>query len=134
VEIEYNTKEVANLFKKLPEDMQERVVRNALTASGRKFAKSANAAAPFDPRPDGTNIRGSVKVYWDRKNKELSVGIKSRGKGAAYYAHMIEYGTVKMSPRPFFGPTYLSEVSLMTALIVTNVVKGISKQIKRYVK
>lgn len=129
--IDYNTKALVEVFKELPRDIQEKVVRNALTAAARKFAKSAAAAAPYDEVTKdnkGRHIRDSIKVSWDRKAKEISVGVKKKD---AFYASKVEYGTVHNAPKPFFRSTYAAEIGNMTMLIIDNMSKGMQKQLKK---
>jgi HK97 gp10 family phage protein len=48
-------------------------------------------------------LKKSIRVVrlWDSKARNIRIYAGNRDKGGAYYAHMVEYGTVKMRAKPF---------------------------------
>lgn len=59
-----------------------------------------------------------VRLHGDPK-QNVRVYAGNRKKGGPYYSHMVEYGTVKMSAKPFLRPG-LSAVKGMVKGIVQN--------------
>jgi len=73
---------------------------------GRKSKK------PWEPMSKG-ELRKSIRVtrlHGDPK-QNIRVYAGSRDKGGAFYAQMIEYGTSKLSARPFLRPALNSSKS-----------------------
>jgi len=66
---------------------------------GRKSKK------PWEPMSTG-KLRDTIRVVRLRGDPKLNIRVYagSREKGGAFYAHMVEYGTVKMKARPFMRP------------------------------
>ena len=77
----------------------------AWAAAARAFRKRIKAVAPVSStRRTGIHLRDRVRVF---KRKWNHYGVRISGSASiigvwAPHAHLLEYGTVKMSPRPFF--------------------------------
>lgn len=58
---------------------------------------------------DSGALRDSIRVTRLKGDPKLNIRVyagnrKQRGEGGAFYAHMVEYGTVKMPAKPFLRP------------------------------
>jgi len=58
---------------------------------------------------DKGNLKESIRVTRLKGDPKLNVRVyagnrKRRAEGGAFYAHMIEYGTVKLKAKPFLRP------------------------------
>ena len=65
--------------------------------------KTLRSQAGQAPRKDSGNLRSNIEVKIYSSGKELGVqaGVFN---GKANYAKMLEYGTVRIKPRPFLRP------------------------------
>ena len=60
---------------------------------------------------DSGRLRDSIRVVRLKGDPRLNVRVyagnrKKREEGGAFYAHMIEFGTVKMTAKPFLRPAF----------------------------
>ena len=67
--------------------------------AGRKSKK------PWKPMSKG-DLQRSIRVHRLKGDPKLDIRViaGSRDKGGPFYAHMIEYGTIKLGARPFMRP------------------------------
>lgn len=73
---------------------------------------------------DTGKLRDTIRVVRLKGDPKLNVRVyagnrKKRGEGGAFYAHMVEFGTVKMPAKPFLRPA-LSECKGRIRGIVQN--------------
>ena len=80
----------------------ENKAMNGLEKACEQIADRARSLCPVDT---GT-LRDTIRVRRLAGDPFLDVRVYagSREKGGAFYAHMVEYGTVKMSKKPFLRP------------------------------
>ena len=83
-------------------------------AVGRKNKK------PWMPMSKG-DLKKSIRVKRLPGDPKLNIRVYAGGrwKGAPFYAHMIEFGTIKMGPRPFLRPALHS-----SKLSIKNIVEN----------
>lgn len=109
-------RELGEKFDGLSEEMQKRVARDATGVASGLVKKSAQAKAPVrtgllksqiitkrippgQARSLGVTSMHIVTVRQGRKRRK-----GKNDKGSAPHAHLLEYGTVHMAPRPFLRP------------------------------
>lgn len=78
---------------------------------------SARAKVPVQ----SGKLRNSIRVVRLHGDPKLNVRVYAgnRDKGGAFYAHMVEFGTVKMTAKPFLRPAF-NEVKGRIREIVQN--------------
>lgn len=96
---------------------------------GKLLRDQAVYNAPYDPgRKKGTHLRDAIFVSWGDDNKpNVLVGVRYNPKGAPH-AHLVEYGTVKMSPSPYFRPA----VGQTASVIAATIKNGLQAIIEKY--
>lgn len=114
--------------------------------SARPLVARAKQLAPVWPRAyarykDGKaveiiypgNLRESIEILPLRKTKTsviIGPNLKDGGKPQGYYAHMVEFGTVKAAPEPYMRPAF--EQTKQT--IIDMQAKGAKRRIKAALK
>jgi HK97 gp10 family phage protein len=114
-------RELQAAMNKLRGDMANKIARQATAAGAGVVRKAAKARAP----KDSGNLQAALVmkrvrntplteeyIVTVRQGKRSDIKKAKAGTGAlgrdAYYARFVEFGTVKMPPRPFIAPA-LSE-------------------------
>lgn len=85
----------------------EKHVMDRLEVAGEQIASRARQIVPVASGKLKDTIR-VVRLKGDPK-QNIRVYAGNRIKGGAFYAHMVEFGTVKMSAKPFLRPA-LNEI------------------------
>ncbi len=85
----------------------EKYMMDRLEVAGEQIANRARQHVPADSGKLKDTIR-VVRLKGDPK-QNIRVYAGNRIKGGAFYAHMVEYGTVKMRAKPFLRPA-LNEI------------------------
>lgn len=94
----HGSKEMEDLFKKLPEKFQRKILRRALMLGALQVRERARQLVPVD----SGDLKRSIKA---RKPKGTKRGEIRREVGATeYYAHFVESGTKKIKAQPFLKP------------------------------
>lgn len=133
-------RELGARMRSLSADMAGKVARQA-TASGASVArKTIKARVPVDTGNLRAavvmkRVRGSALteeyVVAVRKGKRRDVTAAKKGEGKlgkdAYYAHMVEFGTVKMPAQPFVRPGFEESVQPATAAIAKRLKQRLDK-------
>ena len=80
----------------------EKKAMDRLQKAGELVADRARLNVPVDTG----KLKASIRVVRLKGDPKLDVRVYagSREKGGAFYAHMVEYGTVKMRARPYLRP------------------------------
>jgi len=80
----------------------EKHVMDRLEVAGEQIAAHARQSVPVK----SGKLRNSIRVVRLHGDPKLDVRVYAgnRLKDGAFYAHMVEYGTVKMKARPFLRP------------------------------
>lgn len=134
-----NKKELDKLIKnleKLPINIQDRVMTSAVRAGAKAIQKAAIDYAPIDTGA----LRKSIKIKKVPKREMLFEGdnpeyIASYRVGIdteiAWYANIVEFGSVKMAADPFMTPAYeLNYKDALTAM-KSYLIKRIQREINK---
>ena len=109
--------------RKLPKNVQKRVLKGALRAGGRVIAKDAKQRVP---KKSG-ELKKSISVQAGKNQQDgATVFVATRPK--AFYSHMIEFGTSKMPARPFLRPAFDATQQEVIKKIGEALAKGILKE------
>jgi HK97 gp10 family phage protein len=120
-------KELQAAMNRLSSDMAGKIARQATAAAAGVVRKSARDNAPVDTG----NLKASIVMKRKRSTnltEEYNVAVRAgkksdvkKAKGGtgklgkdAYYARFVEFGTVKMTPRPFLSPALSNNVQQAT--------------------
>lgn len=85
----------------LPVRMQRKVIRPALSQAADPILQEIVRNAPYDTGRLKRNVRKTFKRP-ERNLEAIMIGISRR----AYYWKFLEFGTYKMSARPFVRPAF----------------------------
>ncbi len=129
-------------LKKLGEKKAKNIMVSGLRAGANDFKKTAKSLVPVDK---GT-LKKSLTVKKRKTNKnfiKFSMGWTQQKKGAegsivggknvkhdAYYAHIVEYGSIHQAAQPFIRPTFDTKKSSVTDAITKQIAKRIEKEYK----
>ena len=88
-----------------PEQITAEIEKRAMDRLERAGESVASKARQKVPVLSG-KLRDSIRVTRLNGDPKLNIRVYagSRQKGGAFYAHMVEYGTVKMPAKPFLRP------------------------------
>lgn len=120
-------KELQTAMNRLSADMAGKIARQATASAAGVVRKAARDNAPVDTgnlkasivmkRNRATNLTEEYHVT-ARVGKKSDVKKAKAGKGRlgkdAYYLRFIEFGTVKMPPRPFMAPALSNNIQQAT--------------------
>lgn len=110
-------RELGQTFKTLSYDIQKKVARAATNAGAQIIKRSAQSKVPVDTGNLKKNIivkrilpaeaspLTSQSIVTVRQGK-LTEKQKGSGLEDAFYGRFVEFGTVKMSPRPYLRPAF----------------------------
>ena len=99
-------KELDRALKKLPQRVATKALRSAGRRSGNYLRKAIRETIDQQNIRDSGQLRKEIKVRTKFRQGELTVTWHT---GKAFYAHMVEFGTVKRKAQPFFRPTWVRE-------------------------
>jgi len=143
-------KAVQDALKKLPAHLQQKVVVGATRASATVIAKEAKTIVPVRTGLLKKSI--SVRMVPKRKSKSghvqfyvvpltkmkftanIKVGgqkAKLKGNRTVFYAHMVEFGTEKMSAQPFMRPAYENSADSSVRAFQAYALKRTDKEIAK---
>lgn len=118
-------RELEKTLKDLGGKIASRLGDNAVRAGVRVVQKAAKSNAPVETG----RLRNSLKVKAPR-NKSSGVAVAEVVTGV-FYAHMLEYGTVKMSPKPFMRPALDESAQAAIDKMADNLRTGIDRELKK---
>lgn len=132
-DLEIDTGELENILKKLPDQMQKKVLRNAVSAGARVIRDKAKELVPYDTkRKSGTHLRDAIGVKRvGRTNDLFDIGVRRTGAKRAYHGHLVElgtkteYGTVKTRAQPFLRTASDEAFEKAVGRILNNLSNGI---------
>lgn len=133
-------RELGERMRKLSADMAGKVARQA-TAAGAKIVRdqvrvnapkdTGNLAAAVVMKRITNSSLSAEYVVAVRKGKRTDVANAKSGQGKlgkdAYYAHMVEFGTVKMSAQPFIRPAFESQKNAAVDAIASRLKKRLDR-------
>lgn len=124
-------RELERALKQLPRATGKNVLRRALRNAAKPTAAAAEAMAPRGPTGNlqasisiGTKLKPSQRGDSSLSGVQLYIGATSP---PGYHAHLIEFGTVKMTARPFMRPAWDSTQQQVLASISDEVWKSLAK-------
>ena len=102
----------------VPEQITAEIEKKAmdrLEKAGEVVAAKARRSVPVR----SGKLRDTIRVTRLKDDPKLNIRVYAgnRIKGGAFYAHMVEYGTVKMKPRPFLRPALNSSKAEIMAIL-----------------
>lgn len=96
--------DVLKKLKKLPEKIQKRVVTGAIRAGSKPIIQEAKNLVPTKTGTLKKSIGVVKRRSRDKNITHFSVApLKKKG---GWYAHFVEFGTSKMSAKPFMRPSF----------------------------
>lgn len=144
-------REVQKALEELPAVMKEKVVVGATRAATKVIADEAKRNVPVDTGLLKKSIgvskakksdteQNHVKFYVVPKSKILfskkvtladgSIG-KLKSKIYAYYAHMVEFGTKNMAPRPYLRPAYQNSAKKAVQAFQDYALKRVEREVRK---
>jgi HK97 gp10 family phage protein len=114
--------ELDKAVRKLPQNVQKRVLKGALRAGGRVIVKSAKQKV----RKKTGTLRKSIHLKTGKSRDGAKVFVAT--KPEAFYSHMVEFGTSKMQARPFLRPAFDETQEEVIKAIGAALAKGIIKE------
>ena len=132
-EFELSTDPLQKILKKLPQETQKKVVRNAVRAGAKVIAEEAIQLAPYDlTRKSGTHLIDAIIVRRIRNTNDVfRIGTIARD---APHAHLLEFGTVKMQPQPFLRPAVDNVQGGVAIKMMKILNRGILREMKKLSK
>lgn len=100
-------RELSQILRQLPDRAQQRVINNAVRAGARVTQRAAVAAAPRSQEQSPASQRygrlsENIKIV--RRRAQRGTAIVSVTSGNAFWGHILEFGSVRMSPKPWMRP------------------------------
>ena len=110
-------KAIQQKLKHLPLQAKEKLLTGATRAAANVVRDEAKENVPIDTGLLKRSIKTQkgrkadnglyeIKYYVVVKSKVKYTLLKTKHTGAAYYARMIEYGTIKMQAQPYMRPAF----------------------------
>jgi len=125
-------RELDKLLKRLPERVARNVLRRATTKAAKVIEEEIRQRTPVGPTG---NLKASITQKGvrqpNKQNLTRRVGAFKGGKFKGHHAHLIEFGTVKMSPRPFIRPAFDTKKAEALKVMGEELGKGVEKAAAR---
>lgn len=99
----FDTKALLKTLNTLPQNIQKNVMVGAVRAGANVVRDEARRLAPIDTG----NLKKSlvsIRRRGDKNTIQFSVTPSKGGKNNGWYAHFLEFGTSKMTAKPFLRP------------------------------
>ena len=144
---------VANMLK-FQKSFKGNVMAKALRKGANVIRDQADINAPYDPTPDGINIRGSIKVRRDPKphlqgmneimyvrpyssTKSINRKLKKAGKkktrlSVTRYWHVQEFGSISIRGKRFMTRAWNSKQVQALNTITFELKKDVDKQVAKF--
>lgn len=97
----HGARELDRVLAQLPKQVGAKAIKNAALAGAGEVRKAARAAAPVD---EG-DLKKSITAR-ATKTGTASITYRIGATARAYYGMFLEFGTSKMSARPWFRPAW----------------------------
>ncbi|MGF7046396.1 HK97 gp10 family phage protein [Paenibacillus sp. DS2015] len=104
----------------------ERIENKALREGGEMFAEAQRAKVPYDQSGSGRHIRDDIKVSGVRRDDGIKFVVIGPGKKTGWRSHFYEFGTAKMSARPFIYPSFHENKARVGQFIADEFRKGLN--------
>lgn len=123
----------------MPTKIRNRVLRQAVKAGADLVADRARELVPVDTGDLQRSIKVRAGMYRDRKFIRRPRGVVARSviigpgffRGDQFYGGMIEFGTRKMSARPFMRPAYAQTRDAVSRMLIARIKAGIEAEGRR---
>ena len=103
-------------FKALGESVKGSQPERLFLRAAKVIRDNAKERAPLGPT--GNLRKGIVAKLLDRRGRRVAPAMAGINFRRAPHAHLVEFGTVKMSPRPFFRPAVIASKERVNKIIV----------------
>lgn len=130
-------KELERALRELPNAVAKGVLRTALKKAGQPVVDAAIAMAPRDTGKLAESIEIKTSLTRRQRRRRRKAGDVEMFIGpstAARHGHLVEFGTVKMAPRPFMRPAWDGNKERVLSLFVAEMRKAIDRAVKRLAK
>jgi HK97 gp10 family phage protein len=150
-------KELEKALMELPKEIQGRPLRSAVSGAAGLIAKRAKEKVPVG---ETGNLKSAIFRYRSRRNSATGretffvgirqgkaqykdtalnrrkgrVGKKYNTQGEAYYWRFLEFGTAKMSKKPFLRPAFEENKQGAVDIMKERLRKAIDNQVKKLAK
>lgn len=104
----FDIKALLKTLNTLPQNIQKNVMVGAIRAGANVVRDEARRLAPIDTGNLRKSI-ASIKRKGDKNTIQFSVTPSRGGKNNGWYAHFLEFGTSKMTAKPFLRPAFESQ-------------------------
>lgn len=102
------SEDLLKALKTLPINIQKNVMVGAIRAGSNIVRDEARRLAPIDTGNLKKSI-ATIRRKGDKNTVQFSVTPSRGGKHDGWYAHFLEFGTSKMSAKPFLRPAFESK-------------------------
>ncbi len=125
-------REMERLLKELGPVAAQRLGDQALRAAGKTIVEEARRLVPVDTG----RLRASIVVRTERRAKSedqrrVLIGFL---KPASRLAHLVEFGTVRMAPRPFLRPALDGKAGEALDTMGKTLARGITREARKLAK
>ncbi|TLP41040.1 HK97-gp10 family putative phage morphogenesis protein [Arcobacter arenosus] len=125
------TDDLLEALKQFPQNIQKNVLNGALRAGCKPILDAAKENVPKDTG----NLKKSLGIIKrrsrDKSKVRFSVTPRRGGKYDGFYAHMIEFGTSKMSAQPFMRPAFENQDNQSIEAAKKYMAKRIDKEVEK---
>ena len=134
-------KEIDNVLKGLPLQLQDRVLKTAHADAAKPLVDAAKSIVPVGKTGNLKDSIGVERISLKRTNEIglVAVGPRRRGGKKGFHGHLIEFGKTnrdgsKTKPQPFMEPAYNTTKNLVEGRIAESVGKKLAGYVKRTLK
>ena len=131
IESTFSTDDLLKALKQFPQNIQKNVITGAIRAGCKPILNEAKANIPID----SGNLKKSMGIIKrksrDKTKVRFSVTPRRGGKYDGFYAHMIEFGTSKMTAQPFMRPAYENQDDQSINAAKEYLAKRIDKEVEK---
>ena len=134
-------KEIDNVFKGLPLQLQDRVLKTAHADAAKPLIDTAKSIVPVGKTGNLKDSIGVERISLKRTNEIglVQVGPRRKGGKKGFHGHLIEFGKTnrdgsKSKPNPFMEPAYNMTKNLVEGRIAESVGKKLNAYMKRTLK
>lgn len=140
VEMKLDEEAALKDFRRLEANVMNKIVRPAVGKAMVPVNKTAKALVD----KDSLTLQKSIAILRPKTYKATGVVISVVGPRAGFmrvvdgkerrpskYAHLVEYGTVNKAAKPFLRPALKSNVDNIRNILITEIGKGITKELAK---
>ncbi|MBO9596371.1 MAG: HK97 gp10 family phage protein [Cohnella sp.] len=108
-------------------EASNRVENRGLSAAGEIMAAAMKDKAPVSEKTSDTHLRDDIKVSGVRRKDGIKYVLVGPGKKTAWRAHFPEFGTTKMTAKPFVYPAFHEKKDEALAAIADEFRRGLEE-------